>query len=349
MHLIPTLAIGLLLASFVPAQTASYTTFGTGCPDPVGHVVPRVAVNTWGNSANAWTLGAANQRWQQQIDKSEMPTRPMQFFSLQWREDNANRTNPAHTLRLKILFGNTTYSSSTLTNNFGTNATGTQTVVFDGNMSLPAVPGGNQDLRKFHYVAKLTRPFLYVPLANQNFLIEIINSTTTRVARYTDVFSGSGTPGSRVYANNSTTALTGALGRNHMVVLSFGNTPATSGPTLSATGTPGLGKSFSVDLSGLTGTAAAGLIFGGSTSKWGAFNLPLDLTLAGAPGCSLLVSFDASIGLAVLNGTGSVKFTIPNQNSLLGLRFFNQFFVLDSAANTLGLIWSNGGNGLIGN
>ena len=329
------------------AQTGTYTTFGSGCPDSTGWVVPRKAVTAWGNSANAWTLGTINQRWQQEIDASELPKTGKPFFSIAWREDNANRTNPANVLTLKIMLGMTKYSSTTLTNNFGTNASGKQTVVFNGKMYLPAVPGGNQNLKKFHYVAKFSKPFIYVPIKNQNLLIEIINSSTKIVRRYTDVFSGTGTPGSRVYANGSQTATTGALGRAHMVVLAFGSSTKTA-PVLSATGVPAIAKTFSVDLSGANGNTAAGLILGASKTSWGAIKLPLSLSGAGAPGCSLLVSFDTLGTLPVLSGSGSVKFSLPNDPLLVGAQFHNQFFVLDKSANTLGLSWTNGGTGKIG-
>ncbi|MCB9919295.1 MAG: hypothetical protein H6832_12910 [Planctomycetes bacterium] len=340
----------LFSATMVSAQTASYTTFGASCPNNVGHIVPNVAAVTWGNTGNAWTLGTANQRWQQEIDAVEMPNRPYQMTSLQWREDNVNRTNPAQTLQLKILFGMTTMSSSTMTGTFATNATGAQTVVFDGPMSLPAVPGGNFDLGKFHYVAKLKAPYLYIPRTGENFLIEIINTTATAVPRYPDAFSGTSTMGTRVYASGNSAATSGTLGKNHMMVLGFGNTSSsTPAPVLSATGTPKIGTQFSVDCSGLTATTAAGLILGASKTAWGAFNLPLDLTGAGAPGCYLLVSFDVVAGLPIVAGSGKVTITIPNQPILAGLVFHNQFFVLDAAANAMKLTWSNAGTATIGN
>ncbi|MCA8968643.1 MAG: hypothetical protein KDC95_02625 [Planctomycetes bacterium] len=344
------IAAVLFSTTALTAQTASYTTFGSNCPNSVGHIVPNVATTTWGNTGNAWTLGAANQRWQQEIDAVEMPNRPYQMTSLQWREDNVtSRTNPAHTLQLKILFGMTTMSSSTMTGTFATNATGAQTVVFDGPMSLPAVPGGNLDLGKFHYVAKFKAPYLYIPRSGQNFLIEIINTTATAVRRYPDAFDSSSTMGTRVYANNNSAALTGTLDPNHMMVLGFGNTSSSPAPVLSATGTPKIGTQFSVDCGGLTATTAAGLILGASKTVWGAFNLPLDLTGAGAPGCSLLVSFDVVSGLPIVSGSGKVTFTIPNQSSLAGVVFHNQFFVLDAAANAMKLTWSNAGTATIGN
>ena len=345
----PLVLIGLgLLSAPLLAQTASYSTFGAGCPNGTGHIVPLKAATTWGNSGNAWTLGTNNQRWQQEVDASEMPTTGKPFFHIAWREDNVNRNNAAHVLQLKILVGRTTYSSSTLTGTFATNATGAQTTVFDGKMSLPAVNGGNNDLQKFHYVAKFNKPYVYVPVKGQNFLIEIINSTATYARRYPDCFSGTGTPGSRVYASGSTTAASGTLGKNHLMVMAFGTSTA-SAPILSATGTPAMGKSFSIDLSNGNGNTAAGLIFGVSKTVWGAAKLPFDLSGAGGTGCSLLVSFDALIALPVVSGAGSVKFAVPINKALLGTSFHNQFFAVDKSANALGLSFTNGGTGLIGN
>jgi hypothetical protein len=340
------IGLGLLSSSLV-AQAATYTTFGSGCPSGNGHIVPLTGVSAWGNSANAWTLGTNNQRWQQEVDASQMPTTGKPFFNIGFREDNANRSNGAHVLQLKILVGMTTYSSATLTGTFATNATGAQTTVFDGKMSLPAVPGGNQNLKKFDYVAKFSKPYVYVPIKGQNFLIEIVNTTPTYVRRYPDCFSGAGTPGSRVYASGNPTAASGTLGKNHLMVMSFGTTNATA-PVLSATGTPAMGKTFSVDLSSANGNTAAGLIFGVSKTVWGAAKLPFDLGGAGGPGCSLLVSFDALLALPVISGAGSVKFGVPNNRALLGTSFHNQFFAVDRSANSLGLSFTNAGTGKIG-
>jgi hypothetical protein len=50
------------------------------------------------------------------------------------------------------------------------------------------------------------------------------------------------------------------------------------------------------------------------------------------------------------NAAGSLGnvLSIPNDSSLTGGAFFNQFWVYDPSANPLGFAFTNGGKGLIG-
>ncbi|MCA8951748.1 MAG: hypothetical protein KDE27_19725, partial [Planctomycetes bacterium] len=77
------------------------------------------------------------------------------------------------------------------------------------------------------------------------------------------------------------------------------------------------------------------------------FTLPFSLGPQGAPGCDVLVSSNAVLGIA---GTGSVTtpIAIPFVPSLVGLSFHNQGAVLDPGANALGLVLSNATTAIIG-
>lgn len=113
-------------------------------------------------------------------------------------------------------------------------------------------------------------------------------------------------------------------------------------PKLSNTGVPFINKSFSIDLSSATANAKA---------LWavGAAQAALDLTPAGAPGCTLLTNPLAVFPVVVdTQGNGAVKLTVPNSTGLIGFTFYNQFGLIDSGANALGLIFSNGGVGKVG-
>ncbi len=44
----------------------------------------------------------------------------------------------------------------------------------------------------------------------------------------------------------------------------------------------------------------------------------------------------------------SFKLTIPNDKSLIGVKFYNQYIVDDPTANPFGLAFSNGGAGVGG-
>ncbi len=122
-------------------------------------------------------------------------------------------------------------------------------------------------------------------------------------------------------------------------------------PFLSNTGVPTLGQTFKVNLASARKNTAAVLIFGTSKTNWIGLNLPLDLTFLGAKGCFLRASMDLFlVGTAVgSSGASSVTVGVPNLTSLIGVQFYNQYFVIDPPANSLGLVFTNGGAGKIGN
>ena len=118
---------------------------------------------------------------------------------------------------------------------------------------------------------------------------------------------------------------------------------------LTNTGLPKIGNSFSVNVSNTLPNTGAALALGASKTKFLSLNLPFDLKALGAPGCNLNVSIDAIIPTVVgAQGTGQVKLSIPNDNRFLGIQFHNQYLVLDKAANNFGFTLSNGGTGVIG-
>ena len=128
-------------------------------------------------------------------------------------------------------------------------------------------------------------------------------------------------------------------------VLGPGGTRLT--PALSNTGLPKIAQTFQLDLTQARASSVGVLVFGASDTTWGPVKLPLAI---GSTGCSLLASFDLPIILPTsATGTTNAPFVIPNEKSLLGNPFYNQWLVLDPGANSLNLAFSNGGKGLIGN
>lgn len=118
-------------------------------------------------------------------------------------------------------------------------------------------------------------------------------------------------------------------------------------PKLTATSRPQLATTLQAVLSGLgTSPAALGML-GFSNTDFGPFKLPLDLTGAGMPGCSLLASLDSTVPLSVQTGAAAWNLSIPNDGGLLGLRFYQQGLVLDASANAFGAVLSNAAQGTI--
>jgi hypothetical protein len=94
--------------------------------------------------------------------------------------------------------------------------------------------------------------------------------------------------------------------------------------------------------------APVAMLIGFSNQCWDGSELPLALDVIGMAGCDLLVS-PLVVAPAVNNGgTASWSLLIPNDASLLCLRFFNQAIVRDPGVNFAGYTASNGGEGVIG-
>jgi len=76
--------------------------------------------------------------------------------------------------------------------------------------------------------------------------------------------------------------------------------------------------------------------------------LPFDLKLFNSPGCFLRASAEMT-AVSVTSSTGNARVTlpIPNNTSLAGVNFYNQFLVVDT--KHLAIVASNGGKATIGN
>ncbi len=117
-------------------------------------------------------------------------------------------------------------------------------------------------------------------------------------------------------------------------------------PALAYTGSPKLGSSFTMTLSNAKTNSAAIHVLGFQGGSLTPF--PIDLSAAGAPGCALEQSIDSASGAATPNGSAQQTIPVPKDSSLIGARFYSQWFVLDAGANKLGLVGSNYGRVLIG-
>jgi hypothetical protein len=129
------------------------------------------------------------------------------------------------------------------------------------------------------------------------------------------------------------------------------DTGATSTPLdMSPTGNPvpQLGTTFVLTTSGIPSTSPLGITIIGNHAS----NPPLDLTSLGAPGCLGYVEVFSGFAVPFFQVTGgsssvSLSLAIPNTVSLAGVTLYAQGAAL-SAINSLGLIFSNGGQLVVG-
>jgi hypothetical protein len=121
-------------------------------------------------------------------------------------------------------------------------------------------------------------------------------------------------------------------------------------PLLSFIGTPAISHSMQVLLTRALPNTGAVFTLGNSDTTWLGIPLPLDLTSLGATGCTLLASGETLLFSAVdAAGAATQTLAVPNDASLLGAAFFDQWWVVDPTANPAGIVLSNAGRGTIGN
>lgn len=116
-------------------------------------------------------------------------------------------------------------------------------------------------------------------------------------------------------------------------------------PQLGVTGIPTPGAQLSLWLSGAPGNGLALAAYGFDNSP----PFPLDLGSLGAPGCRQYSAIGfADVVICDALGVGQQQVAIPSTPVTLGAILYPQFFVLDPAANSLGLTTTNYARLLVG-
>ena len=83
-------------------------------------------------------------------------------------------------------------------------------------------------------------------------------------------------------------------------------------------------------------------MFGISKTTWGGSGLPLKLDFIGMPKCQLFVSWDIGWSFFVFSKTQvRWSFQIPADTAFIGIRAYNQAWVIDKKANAAGIAITN--------
>ncbi|MFQ5505543.1 MAG: hypothetical protein ACE5F1_12200 [Planctomycetota bacterium] len=333
-----------------------YLVYGTGCKGTggfSGKVLPGTYDKLWGESNNYFGVGRSNMRYQQIMDGAALGSGALTMNSLQYRQDDrtTGRTGGSQTVQVKVGQSDLTPNSigALFDQNFDSKGS---KLVFSGTVNIPNQTGTNKDLSNFWVYAKFTTPYVWLPLANKDFLIELVNRSSTSVLSFQD--AASFFPAStRIYNSTSATANRATSGtRNYGLVMGLGvqGGKGSAIPRISSSGRPIINStSFSVDLSQAKPSTAAIMTIGASDKKAFGLTLPFDLTPLGMTGCSLLASMDIMLGGTTDSvGKASTKIPVPNNQALVGSVLFNQYLVVDPGANNAGLVWTAGGKMTIG-
>jgi len=121
-------------------------------------------------------------------------------------------------------------------------------------------------------------------------------------------------------------------------------------PSMSSSGAPQLGSSFSVDVNDTVANTPVFLVLGFDRTNSPLGPLPVDLTAVGLPGCDLHTRIDDWF-LLFSNATGTATWnvTVPTSTNLLRVPFFNQALAIDGTVSPgIGAVTSDAWAGLIG-
>lgn len=333
-----------LFTGIASAQVAgTYHFYGRGCAGtgvkPSGTVLPPGYETKYAGSSDAYPFGTVNMHYMQVHDGADLPmTALVRGLNLRKQRYLAQ---PAFMLTMDIYVGYTANPPTSLNPTFAANWTGTPVRVFRGTLNVPAV-GAISDPTIWTMKIPFTIPFVY-SRPRGNFLFECVNTTMTRPTSQGFDAKGVLEPRvSRLYARTST-ATTGTFDMNFGLVVQL-ETPSTIGAIvdLTTSGVPEIGKTHRINVTGAVANSAAVLWLG---------TRQLGMSLGSAlPGCTLYTSLDIILGAVSTGatGSGSLPVKIPSNRGLIGVQYYNQWMVVDSAANTLGVVFSRGGAAKIG-
>ncbi len=335
-------------------QTGSYSTFGSGCPgsapDPaVGILTPPAAV-AFGNARTRVPFSYQATRLQQVVEHSWIKNSST-LSKIAFRRDEQQAGSPSFDVDLEIYLGYTANTSASLSTTFANNVLGSMTKVLDNSkLSFPGT-SGLPESKDWDFVLPLDTPFTVQTTASKHLLVEIIVRTHSRNSQpfemWFDAIDSQGL--ARIYTDGLPNGAQGNKDSLAIVMSLMSSGLQSRKPVLHGLGTPQLGSSFQVSLIHAKAGATAVLAHGNSNTTWGNSALPLDFTPFGAPGCTGLT--DMAVMLPMLTnkaGQAGFTYTIPLDPTLTGVRWFNQWLIIDPSVNSLGIVTTNGTSMLIG-
>ena len=110
-------------------------------------------------------------------------------------------------------------------------------------------------------------------------------------------------------------------------------------PQIGYAGSPGIGQTFDITLTGSLPSAGHMIAVGWSNSMWNTTALPWDLGAIGMPNNWLYVSLDFQIpGANLSTGDHTRTFQVPNDPSWIGRDAYFQYYINDLSANPRGAV-----------
>lgn len=301
----------------------------TNCLAQTKKVIPESAERE-GSTAQPTLFSQDAGRIQQIIEGGALMNTRALLTAINLRLDGTRMTATGSRLLkgFKLSLGYTSLTPQTMSTTFATNRTGTQTLVYDGALVLPAqnttarpfnikiqfnkVGNFNFDKAKGNLLVEMELPG--TAKTDFGYMIDAHSQSTTR-GYYTDY----GTPGQ----------LSGGEYPRILVQDDFNLRP---------------GRSFTISVSALRAGYPTVAFLGFSGSQIGAIKLPLPLDGLGMTGNVLEISPDFAFPVSLIKSgntyVGSLRLAIPA--NALGARIYSQFLFFDPPANRFGAGMSPG-------
>ncbi|MHC4512835.1 MAG: hypothetical protein ACYTKC_04050 [Planctomycetota bacterium] len=310
-------------------------------------VVPPAYATTEGNTLDRG-LGTDQIRHQQYIHTSLVNTALNKSIKeLRYRRDgNINRVNgtivepmsrkPVRSTipvpNWRVLMGN--YSGDVM--NPGPTYITNNTTLFTGVLNIGPQPGPNANMPDLALPASGLPPFdIRFPfgspfaLRGPHLIVEHF-SNATRNATYH-------------YYTDAVWSLPSGFGDVDLISQTTLGCPAGQNRVYGVAPGPG-GGNFELYLFGAPNSARCAAVFGGNTKTWGGRTLPLNLGFMGLGACNIYTDLTGWIFTNTnLAGFAELRTPVPNNKSLAGIVFYNQWLVVDPRVNpAIGLAASDG-------
>ncbi|MGE0143987.1 MAG: S8 family serine peptidase [Planctomycetota bacterium] len=336
--------------------------FGEPCEGPrpvlsraIG-IEPVSAASGFSNGSSNVLFGGQPHRVLQWIDTPGLAS-AFSAKGIGFRRDESTSSWQRTVVDLALTLSQTEARNATASPSFAQNyGRLVSTVIARRSFALPAFAAPPTDAGNFDVVLPFDRPFARVfdpfqgGVAHSLMLdLQVFGGATSGGPVNYPLDAELGSNAVTVFANNPM-ATSGTVGRGIATVFGF-HTAFGNGARglLEPFGTPALGTTFGVDLSGASPLSPVILFLGFSNQFVAGTRLPLSLAAFGGEGCFLQVSPDLSLSsTATATAEASFRYAMPVSGAALGIRLYHQAMIADPNVNALGFRTSDGLQAVIG-